>query len=190
AVRTPEDNKRGRAGKGALVPAGAAIGALAIGTLLLTGCGAAAPTVKAATVIPPSVAVVEVKADTVQASYSASGAAEATDQVPLVPKVGGRILKLNAEVGAPVKAGDLIAELDHGALDAQVAQAQAGLAAAQAKLAQLERGARPEDVAAAAGQRDAAAGQRDAAGQQAQAAAAQATAAAQGLATLDAQVQA
>jgi RND family efflux transporter MFP subunit len=182
-VRTPEEKTNGRAGKGALVPAGAAVTALAIGSLLLSGCGTAAPKVKAATVVPPSVAVAEVKPDTVQAAYSASGAAEATDQVPLVPKIGGRILKLNAEVGAAVKSGDLIAELDHAALDAQVAQAQAGLAAAQAKLAQLQRGPRTEDVAAAAGQ-------RDAANQQAQAAAAQATAAAQGLTTLDAQVQA
>jgi hydrophobic/amphiphilic exporter-1 (mainly G- bacteria), HAE1 family len=165
----------------AVVPAGVAVTTLAVGALLFSACGPA-ETTQAARPAPPSVAVAEVKAETVRAIYGASGAVEATDQVAIVPKVGGRVLRLNAEVGASVRAGDLIAELDHAALDSQVQQAEAGLAVAQARLAQLERGPRSEDVAAAAGQRDAAA-------QQAQAAAAQATAATQGLSTLDAQVQ-
>jgi RND family efflux transporter MFP subunit len=182
--RTDESAKNGRGRLRGAVPAGAAVTALALGALLLGGCaGPDAQTAKAAPAVPPSVAVTDVKADTVRSTYSASGAVEATDQVPIIPKVGGRVQRLDAEMGASVAAGQLIAELDHPALDAQVAQAQAGLEAAQAKLAQLERGPRAEDVAGAAGQRDAAA-------QQAAAAAAQATAAAQGLSTLDAQVQA
>ena len=80
----------------------------------------------------------------------------------IAPKLGGRVLRLDAEEGARVAAGQLLAELDHAALDAQAAQAQAALAAAQARLAQLERGARTEDVAAAAGQRDAASQQAQA----------------------------
>ena len=46
--------------------------------------------------------------------------------------------RLDAAVGQRVKAGQLLAELDH-AQDAQ-AQAEAGLTGAQAKLAQLQRG--------------------------------------------------
>jgi HAE1 family hydrophobic/amphiphilic exporter-1 len=175
----------GHNGRPKLAPVGAAsiaLTTLAAGALLLSGCGAAEPA-KAAPVLPPSVSVAEVRSETLRANYVTSGAAEATDQVAIVPKVGGRVVKLNAEVGQSIKAGDLIAELDHAALDSQVQQADAGVAVAQARLAQLERGPRSEDVAIAAGQ-------RDAAGQQAQAAAAQATAAAQGLSTLDAQVQA
>jgi HlyD family secretion protein len=78
-----------------------------------------------------------------------NGTVQASDSVNVVPVISGRVTKLNVDVGSVVKSGDLIAELDKATLNAQVAQAQAGLEAANAKLAQIKAGARPEAVAAA-----------------------------------------
>ena len=179
----------GRPKKGGAVPVGAAtmaIGGLLVGSLLLSGCGLGGEpqTAKAAPAPPPmSVAVTDVKQQDLKATYDASGTAEAVSQISVVPETGGRVTRLDAEVGQRVRAGQLLAELDHSTQDAQVSQAEAGLAAAQAKLAQVQRGARSEDVTAAAAQRDAAA-------QQAGAARSQAAAAASGVASADAQIQA
>jgi hydrophobic/amphiphilic exporter-1 (mainly G- bacteria), HAE1 family len=174
-----------------LVPAGAnrvagtaiVAGTLIAGSLLLSACGAADTAKAAPAPAPVNVATTEVKRDTVKATYEGSGAVDATDSVTVLPKVAGRIVSLNVEVGQRVEAGQVMAEIEHYTLDTQVAQAAAGIEVARARLAQLERGARSEDVAIAAAQRDAAQAQ-------AQAAAAQATAAAQGISTLDAQIKA
>lgn len=71
------------------------------------------------------------------------------DRVTVLPKVAGQITVLNVDVGSTVKKGDVIAELDHASLDAQVAQAQAAVAVANAKLATIEAGSRPETIAQA-----------------------------------------
>ncbi|HEX2034529.1 MAG TPA: efflux RND transporter permease subunit [Chloroflexota bacterium] len=184
---TRADESRGAPpASGRKVPVGATlvVTLLAGGSLLLSACGSAGPTASAATAPPPlSVAVAEVKAEDVRASYEASGSVEAVSQVQVAPKVAGQVARLQAEVGQRVAAGDVLAELDHTTLDAQVRQAEAQLATAQANLAKLERGPRREDVAGAAAQRDAAA-------EQARAAAAQATAAAQNVTAADGQIQA
>lgn len=66
-----------------------------------------------------------------------SGTIEAT-QVSVAPKVAGRVVRLNVREGLRVTSGQVIAELDHDELDAQVAQARAGVAAAESRLAQAE----------------------------------------------------
>ena len=190
-----EETMHGRIGTDApnrrLVPAGASrvagtaliAGTLIAGTLLLSACGEAETAKAAPAPAPVNVATTEVKRETVKATYEGSGAVDATDSVTVMPKVAGRIVSLNAEVGQRVEAGQVMAEIEHYTLDTQVAQAAAGVEVARARLAQLKRGARSEDVAIAAAQRDAAQAQ-------AQAASAQATAAAQGISTLDAQIKA
>jgi RND family efflux transporter MFP subunit len=60
---------------------------------------------------------------------------EAKDQVNLVPLVTGRVEKLNVDIGTEVRQGQIIAELGHGTLEAQLQQAQAVLRNAQARLA-------------------------------------------------------
>lgn len=63
-----------------------------------------------------------------RASYSAkTGAVVAT-------RVAGRIERLLVEPGVSVRQGDVLAELDRSALEVQVVQAQATLAAAEAAL--------------------------------------------------------
>jgi HlyD family secretion protein len=71
------------------------------------------------------------------------------NKVTVLPKVAGQITVLNVDVGSAVKKGDVLAELDHASLDAQVAQAQAAVAVARAKLASIQAGSRPETIAQA-----------------------------------------
>jgi HlyD family secretion protein len=66
-----------------------------------------------------------------------SGTIEAT-QVAVAPKVAGRVLAIRAREGAIVSIGQVVAELDHDELDAQVAQTEAAVTLAQARLAQAE----------------------------------------------------
>jgi HlyD family secretion protein len=84
-----------------------------------------------------------------RAPVTYSGNVESRNKVTLLPKIAGQIVALDVDVGSQVKQGDVIAELDRATLDAQVAQAQAGLDVAQAKLATLQAGSRPETIAQA-----------------------------------------
>ncbi len=75
----------------------------------------------------------------------ASGTIEAPT-VAVGSPLGGRIRRLAVAKGQRVQAGDLIAELDTALLDAEIAQAEANLAAARAQVAQLAAGARAADL--------------------------------------------
>ena len=100
-------------------------------------------------VAPISVGTAAIVRDILSPTLSYSGNVQAQASVNLVPKITGRLEKLNADVGDEVKAGDVIAELDHDQLDAQVTQSQAAVNAAQAKLEQTQASAKPEDIQAA-----------------------------------------
>jgi multidrug efflux pump subunit AcrA (membrane-fusion protein) len=67
----------------------------------------------------------------------------------IVTRVAGRIEKLLVESGSTVREGDVVAELDRSALEVQVVQAQAALAAAEARLASLQAGGQPDERAEA-----------------------------------------
>ncbi len=72
------------------------------------------------------------------------GRLEAYTQAQLYARVSGYLKEWKADIGTPVKAGDLLAEIDAPDLDQQIMQAQASLASAQANLtlaqATLQRG--------------------------------------------------
>src|SRR3954470_20342317 len=72
------------------------------------------------------------------------GRLEAYAQAQIFARVSGYIKQWDADIGAPVKAGQLLAEIDAPDLDQQIMQAQADLASAQANAAlsktTLERG--------------------------------------------------
>jgi RND family efflux transporter MFP subunit len=70
-------------------------------------------------------------------------------EVLVAPRVSARLDKLNVDVGSRVRAGDVLAELDHSDLDQQVLAAQATQASAEARLAALQAGPKPEVLAAA-----------------------------------------
>ncbi len=80
------------------------------------------------------------------------GTVQPPAQVPIAPRTVGRVEKINVDVGDSVKAGDVLAEMERSSLQAQVAQAEANLAAARARLETVLAGSRPEEVQAAEAQ--------------------------------------
>ncbi|TAK25786.1 MAG: efflux RND transporter periplasmic adaptor subunit [Chloroflexota bacterium] len=82
----------------------------------------------------------------VASTVAYTGEVRARSSLALVPKVPGRVEKLLVDVGASVKAGDTIAELDRDTFALTVKQAEAGLAAAKARLTQMKNGPRPDQV--------------------------------------------
>ncbi|MDE3091150.1 MAG: efflux RND transporter periplasmic adaptor subunit [Chloroflexota bacterium] len=76
---------------------------------------------------------------------TASGFIEG-EEITIAPEVGGRIEAITVEEGDRVTAGQELVRLDRAMLNAQIAQAQAGLDTAKAQLAQVKAGARVEDI--------------------------------------------
>ncbi len=92
----------------------------------------------------PVVAVSAPDSKVKRATLDLPGRLEAYAQAQLFARVSGYIKDWKVDIGAPVAAGQLIAEIDAPDLDQQIMQAQADLAAAQANLvlstANLARG--------------------------------------------------
>ncbi|MBI4319670.1 MAG: efflux RND transporter periplasmic adaptor subunit [Chloroflexi bacterium] len=118
------------------------------------GPGGAAGAPRQRPAVPVNVAAVT--QGSISSVLSYAGSIQARAQVNVVPRTAGRLDKVRVDVGSPVKAGDIIAELDHFTLDAQVRQAEANLMSAEARLSTLSGGGRYEDVASAAAALDAA----------------------------------
>ena len=79
---------------------------------------------------------------------TASGTIRA-DEVRIASELGGRIVKVQAEVGAEVEAGEVLIVLDATPLLAKLAEAEAAVATARADLVVVEAGPRVEEIAAA-----------------------------------------
>src|SRR3954469_14354625 len=79
-----------------------------------------------------------------------SGNVQSRSQVNVVPKITGRVERLYVDIGDEVRQGEVIAELDRAALDAQVQQSEAAVSVAQARLQQVQAGSKAEDIEAAA----------------------------------------
>ncbi len=121
--------------------------------MLLVACGSPqAPASLASSGDPRPVAVnvAPAKVGNIKVTTSYAAIVEATDLVEVVPLATGRVEKLAVNVGDEVKQGQLIAELSHGVLDAQLQQSQAELAAAKAavKPGELQAQARLDAVQA------------------------------------------
>ncbi len=119
----------------------------------------------AAQAAPQGIAVstIKVARDTLVSNASYGGSIQPKAQVSILPRTAGRIISLPVEIGSRVKAGDMLAELDHTTIDAQVAQARANvnnslaaLALAQSRLQTILAGAKWEDVAVTEAQVEAA----------------------------------
>lgn len=70
-------------------------------------------------------------------------------QIRVASELAGRVLEVKVQEGERVTAGQILIELDHTLLDAQIAQAQAAVETARTQLALVESGARAAEVAAA-----------------------------------------
>jgi len=81
-------------------------------------------------------------------AIQASGTIEATS-VQVSSRSSGEILHMDATEGEVVKEGDILAVIDHAALDLQLGQARSGVDLAKAQLDLLTNGARGEDLAQA-----------------------------------------
>src|SRR5262249_13831334 len=92
----------------------------------------------------PTVTLVSPNADGEPATLSLPGRLEAYFQAPLSARTSGYLKDWKVDIGARVKAGQLIAEIDAPDLDQQLLQAEADLASAQANVklsdATLRRG--------------------------------------------------
>lgn len=76
-----------------------------------------------------------------------SGVIEA-DEVRVAAKIAGRVEQILVHEGDRVEAGRPIATLEHADIDADIDRAAGAAQAAAAMLAELERGSRPEQIAA------------------------------------------
>ncbi len=92
----------------------------------------------------------------------ASGSIEG-EEVAIVSEFGGRIVELYAKEGGEVEAGKPVVKLDTALLLAQVAQAEAAVAAAEANLETVKAGTHPAEILAAEAMLHQAIAERDAA---------------------------
>src|SRR3982750_2112395 len=128
------------------------IGAIVGSAVFAAGCGplAVPGTSSTASQVPAlSVPAVAAQRGEIKQTLSFSGDVRAREQITVLPKASGRVQRVLVDIGSPVHAGDLLAELEQDSPEIQVLQARANLAAAQAKLATIQAGAKPDDVAAA-----------------------------------------
>lgn len=80
----------------------------------------------------PTVAVIEPTIGANQSSLDLPGRLEAYSRAPIYARVGGFLKAWYVDIGAQVKAGQLMAEIEAPDLDQQLLQAKAALASAQA----------------------------------------------------------
>ena len=103
--------------------------ALGMAVLLLSGCGADEPAQA-----PPRPAIVVQPQPAAATLQVFSGEVRAREEPSLAFRVGGKIAQRRVDVGARVRAGEVLAELDPQDLTLQAEAARAQLAAAEAEL--------------------------------------------------------
>lgn len=107
------------------------VAAATLATLALAGCNSDARPAEAAR----PVLVMHPGGGAEAALTAYAGEVRAREESPLSFRVGGKLVRREVDVGAHVRAGDLLAVLDAGDLSAQARAAQAQLAAAEAEFA-------------------------------------------------------
>jgi RND family efflux transporter MFP subunit len=92
----------------------------------------------------PSVAIMTPDDRTRRSTLDLPGRLEAYSQAQLYARVSGYLKEWKADIGTPVKAGQMLAEIEAPDLDQQIMQAEAGVGSAKANLelavATLQRG--------------------------------------------------
>jgi HlyD family secretion protein len=99
-----------------------------------------------------STETVTVGSKPLQIRLEALGTVQARRKIDLSPREAGRIIKLLVKEGDRVQAGQMIVLLDHGQIEAQIAQYQALEAVAAAELAEKLAGSDRTEIAAAQAQ--------------------------------------
>jgi multidrug efflux pump subunit AcrA (membrane-fusion protein) len=119
-----------------------AVALCAGGVLIISGCGKKADvTVAASTVKPVEVTTVPSVLRQVPATFDETGTFVAEESSDIAPLVAGRVIRTPVNVGALVKQGEVICELDHRDAElkleqmrAQFAEATAGVRQAQVRI--------------------------------------------------------
>jgi multidrug resistance efflux pump len=107
--------------------------------IILTGCGTAKQTAGNT-------------AENVQEAkpaYIMAGIIDSSEKAVITTKISAKVASVAVDTGSVVSKGDTLLSLDSKEIEAQVAQAQAGVETAQANLVKMQAGARPEQIAQA-----------------------------------------
>src|SRR5438132_14128995 len=118
------------------------IGGVLASTLIAAGCGQLAAPSTSTQAQAISVPAAAAQRGDIQQTVAYSGDVRAREQITVLPKASGRVKSVLVDLGSPVKAGDVLAELEQDPPEIQVLQARATVAAAQAKLATIQAGAK------------------------------------------------
>ena len=114
----------------------AAIVCVAVGSLLLTGCGSSEPDTVAAPPLPVSVVTAERR--DVPLFMELVGTTRGTQDVPIRARVEGFLETMNFREGSFVNKGDLLYTIDAQPFRAKLVEAQSKLATAQTRLAKAQ----------------------------------------------------
>jgi len=97
---------------------------------------------------PPatSVSVMKPISGNIAETFSTTGTVISEQEVPIIPKATGRLLSLLVDEGSKVSAGQIIGEIEHSELSAQIIQAQAQLNIAKSNLSLLVNGPLNEQI--------------------------------------------
>ncbi len=131
-------------GKKAVRGVAALIAALAVYLVFFTG-GTATEEVKEEVKLP-SVTVESAANTSGDSTFTAVGTLQAVSEAKLQTEAGGRIVSVNTELGATVRAGSIIARLEGASESAQLLQAQGAYEAALAGAAQGNSGVRDAEI--------------------------------------------
>lgn len=105
---------------------------VAIAALALAGCGKKDAPEKPAAAKARAVTVVRLEQRAITGALSASGELRPREEAAVAAEVAGfRVLRVNADVGDNVRAGQVLVQLDPALLQAQIAQAEAQSAQAE-----------------------------------------------------------
>lgn len=133
------------------------IGAIALVVLLFVGLLASRinqkkqreAAIKSKVPPPPAVTVAHPHKGRMVETLKLPGTVVTKQQVQLVPKVAGRLTVLRVDEGSPVRVGQVLGEIEHTELDAQLLQARAAAQASKANLDQLVNGPLKTQIAQA-----------------------------------------
>jgi multidrug efflux pump subunit AcrA (membrane-fusion protein) len=114
------------------------VSAALLGALTLTGCSSEKKDADKAAAQPVPVDAVRSESRMVPISLSETGSFLADEASNVAPPVAGRVLKTPVSVGAFVKAGQVLAELDHRDAELKLAQMRAQLDEATAGVRQAQ----------------------------------------------------
>jgi len=85
----------------------------------------------------------------IQAQYKATAVFQGWRDIVLSTEIGGTVQAIQVDEGDAVRKDELLIEIDHTQLDAQVLSTQAQLDAARAQLAEISNATRPQQLAQA-----------------------------------------